>query len=513
MEVYCSDFPARDHFADPYKYAPALCWRVEIDPTYQEYTLFFRRDVIWHPLLVDLEKYPHLRGTHPVTARDFKFTIDMIVNPQTDCAPLRAYFDDLDRVDLIDDYTCVVRWKRTLWHTKDFTLGRAVMPEFLYGRDEKGKAFPAETIGQQFNEHFYNQIGVCGCGPYRLASYQQGQWITLERFDDWYGAREGRVYPIRTKKLLIYSDPETTLLKLQSGEIDMTGLTAGQWKSKVVDEKDPKSAFKDGRIVPYKTKRPAYRYIGWKNTNPLFTDKNVRRALALASNRAEVAEKIFLGKWVPMAIPVWPDSPQYDPALTVLPYDPEEAKRLLDAAGWKLNPETGIREKDGRKFEFKLTYGSGSADFATFVGQYKNELRAIGIKIELEAIEWNLMQKRLESRDFEAVLSGWATSSWDHDFEQIWTTKQIAKPKSSNAIEYSNPEVDRLSDELRTEMDVTKRKEKVMRIAKLLYEDQPCMFVAWDSVFGGHRSDVQNVNGHLHKVRPFQRSFSLWVTR
>jgi peptide/nickel transport system substrate-binding protein len=513
MELYCADAPAGSHFANPYKFSPAMCWRVEVDPSFREYTLFFRRDVTWHPLLVDLDKYPHLKGVHRATARDYKFTLDMIVNDQSDAAPLRAYFDELAGVELVDEYTCIVRWKSTVWHSKAFTLGRAVMPEFLFSKDEKGKEFPKETIGQSFNNHFYNQIGVCGCGPYRMVSYQVGQWITLERYDDWYGAKQGVVYPIRTKKLLIYSDPETTLLKLQSGEIDMTGLTAGQWKAKVADNKDPKSPFRDGTIVPYKTPRPAYRYIGWKNTHPLFTDKRVRRALALAANRADVAEKVFLGKWIPMSVPVWPQSPQFDTSLAVLPYDPAEAARLLDEAGWKTNPETGIREKDGRRFEFKLTYGAGSPDFAVFVSQVQNEFRAIGVKIELESIEWNIMQKRLQNREFEAVLSGWATNSWDHDFDQIWSSKQIAKPKSSNAIEYSNPELDRLSEDLRSEMDVAKREEKVKRIAKILYEDQPVMFVAWDSVFGGHRSVVKNVNGHLHKERPFQRTFSLWVVR
>jgi len=513
MEQYCAESPANGHFANPYKLSPALCWRIEIDPTSREFTLFFRRDVVWHPVLVDLDRYPHLRGTHSVTANDYKFTLDMVMNPQVDCAPLRAYFDHLESVKTYGDWVCVVKFNKTYFHTKDFTVGRAVLPEFLFAYDEKGVRFPAETIGQQFNDHYYNRIGVCGCGPYRMVSYQEGQWITLERFDDWYGMRDGRRYPVKTKKLLIYKDPETTLLKLQSGELDMTGLTSSQYKKKVLTETDPTSPFKDGRIEPYKTPRPAYRYIGWKNTNPLFTDARVRKALALASDRADMCHKIFIDKWIPMAVPVWPQSPQYDSELKVLPYDPAEAARLLDAAGWKLDADSGLRMKDGRKFEFKLTFTSGNPDSNTYLNQFKNELRSIGVKMELDMIEWNLFQKKLDSRDFEAVLGGWATNSWDHDFDQIWSSKQIAKPKSSNFIEYSNPELDQLSEDLRTEMDVTKRKEKVMRISRILYDDQPVTFIAWDSVFGAHWKHVKNVNGHLHKIRPFQRTYSLWIDR
>src|SRR6185503_14224994 len=108
------------------------------------------------------------------TAKDFKFTIDMINNPQSDCAPLRSYYSDVESMTLIDDYTLVMRWKKSVFHSISYTLTRAVIPEFLYAYGEDGKRFPDETLGQQFNEHFYNTVGVCGCGPYRMTSYEKG---------------------------------------------------------------------------------------------------------------------------------------------------------------------------------------------------------------------------------------------------------------------------------------------------------------------------------------------------
>lgn len=517
MELYCADSPCGVHYADPYKYSPGVCWRAEVSPDFREYTLFFRHDVVWHPAMVDLRKYPHLAGTHQVTARDFKFTLDMIVNPQTDCAPLRGYYIDMESCECPDDWTCVIRWKKTLWHSKDFTLTRAILPEFLFGYDEKGRRFPKETAGTSFNEHFYNQIGVCGCGPYRLDKVERGQWITLERFDDWYGAKEGRRYPIRTKRLLIYNDPETPLLKIQSDEVDIIGLQASQWKAKVVLDKDPGSPFNDGRIKTFRTKRPVYRFFGWKNSLPIFQDKTVRRALSFALNRAAICSKIYLDKLVPMAVPVYPDSPQSDPSILPHPFDLEGAKKLLDAAGWVLDPESGIRRKevDGKlaKFEFSLLYTTPNPDGEAAINQYRNDLRSIGVVMNPEGVEWSLFQQKLHDREFQAVLGGWAGQSWDHDFDQIFHSRQIEEPSSSNYCEFRNAAFDALSDGLRTEMDVTKRAEKVKAIARIFAEEQPYAFFAWDYTLGAHRSHVMNVLGHIYKQRPFLRTFPMWTTR
>jgi peptide/nickel transport system substrate-binding protein len=517
LKIYVAGAPASPHWANPYRYGPDLCWRVEVSPDYREYVLFFRRDAIWHEPPVDLSKYPHLRGRHSVTARDYKFTLDAIRNPQTDCAPLRGYYDDIESVEAPDDWTCVIRWKKTLWHSIAFGLGRETMPEFVFGFSESGDRFPPETFGQQFNEHWLNKIGVCGCGPYRFVSYEPGKWITMERFDDWHGARgpHGVKYPVQKKRALIYSDPETTYLKIQSGELDITGLTAPQYRKSFLANDDPNSPFKDGRIGQYKYQRSSYFYIGWKNTDPLFSDPKVRKALALACNRFDIAEKIFLGRLVPMAAPVFPGSPQSDPALKPLPFDLAEAARLFDEAGWKRNDETGVREKQvggaTRRFQFKVMWPSPSPEYEGLLNHYKNDLQTIGVILISDPVEWTIWQKKAHDREFQALSAGWSTDAWDHDFDQIWHSRQIKEPGSSNYIEYSNPELDALSDSLRAEMDTDKRVEKVRRIGQILHEEQPTCFLGWVQVYGAKRARVQNVPGRIYKSRPNLRTFPMWV--
>ncbi len=217
IETYVGGTAAVRHVEDPSRWAPSLCRRIEVSPDFKEYTLFFRRDAVWHEPPVDLGRYPHLAGRHMVTAKDYAFTLAVILNPQTDCAPLRGYYRDVEDVTVVDDYTVVVKWKKTLFHSISYTLGMTVMPEFVYAYGEDGRRFPDATLGQSFNDHFLNRVGVVGCGPYRFVSFESGQRIVLERFEEWYGIRDGKHYPIRRRRLLVFPDPVTNLLKIEGG--------------------------------------------------------------------------------------------------------------------------------------------------------------------------------------------------------------------------------------------------------------------------------------------------------
>jgi ABC-type transport system substrate-binding protein len=516
---YCGDQPADRHWRNPSKWHPAVCWRVEVSPDYKEWTLFFRDDVVWHTPTVDLRKYPHLAGTHNVTAKDYKFTLDMIRNRQHDGASIRGYYDDVESVELVNELTAVVRWKATLFQSIAYTLleDTHLVPEFLFAYGEDGKRFPEETIGQEFNNHWFNRVGYCGCGPYRLAKYEAGQYFVLERFEDWYGVRDGIRFPLRRVKLGIYNDAESPLLKLKSGEMDMIGMRPAHYKNEILDAKDPKSPFLDGRIQHFRSPRPSFAFFGWKNTHPLFRDKRVRKALALACNRQDMCEKIFLNLYEPMAAPVYPGGKDAITDLAPLPFDLKAAAALLDEAGWKIDPSTGLRTNvvDGVKktFSFTMNWPTPSPEFEATLNQYKNDLLSIGIKMESQPLQWSVYQKKTHDREFEACTQLWAEGGWESDFDQIWTTRQIQEPQSSNFIEFSNPELDTLSEQLKREMDLDKRTAIVHRIGHILYEEQPYCFFGWRFVIVAHWSYVKGVQARPFKIRPFLRTYPIWVDR
>ena len=521
VEEYVLSRPGRHHKMRPssFNWKPVLAWRIEVSPDYSEYTIYLRRDIYWHPVQADTRTYPHLDGRHRITAHDFKFTYDIIKDPQSNVADKRTYYKDLRNVEVIDDYTFVMRWEPNTFDSLQYSIRGHVMPRFIYAFDETGKEYLKETVAQEFNEHWYDRlrVGVVGTGPYRFTRYVPNKYIRLERWDEWFGFKEEPLYPVQALHYKIYTQAESMMTWMRAGEIDIGGLTSARYREWVLEETDPKSPFKDGRILTEIAPTTSYVYIGWKNSDPMFADKRVRQALTYACDRKEICKKIFLNRYEPMASPVWPHSEEADPDLEPYPFDPEKAKRLLDAAGWKMNKQTGLREKviDGKstQFEFKLHWPGPSPEFQNMLDHYKNDLLKIGIRMEPLSTQWASFQKDLQDRKFNAYSLGWATDGWEHDFKQIWHSREIKDPGSSNSIEFSNPEVDRLQDELDKTMDPKRRVEIIHKIGRILYEEQPYTFFGWRNVFMCHWNRVGNWKHYKHYARPLLRTFPLWIER
>jgi len=519
--TYVLDTPAQRHWKVPssFNWKPALCWRVEVSPDYKEYTLFFRRDAFWQKPAVDLRKYPHLAGRHRLTAHDAAFTFAIIQDKQSDCAVARSYLDELESVKAIDDFTLVVRWKKTLFISLAQTMEATILPEFVYGFDPEGRRYPKETVAQEFNNHWFDRLraGLVGSGPYRFVKYEPGKYVRMERWEDWYGFKDEPVFPIRVRHLRIYNEPETMMNWLHTGELDIGWFNASRYRTWVLDETDPKSPVLRGDLKIYKAPTPVYYYVGWKNSDPMFSDKRVRQALTYAFNRFEICDKIFLGQRIPMAAPLYPASKEADPDLKPYPFDMAKAKRLLDEAGWQMNPDTGLRERTVKGqtlvMDFKLYYPGPNAEYQNAFDYYKNDLLKIGIRMLPQSVQWAQFQKDLGDRKYKAFSLGWALNGWEHDFGQIWHSRGIQDPQSSNYIEFNNPEVDRLSDALRRIMDPEKRIAAVRRIGRILYEEQPYTFFAWRTDFRGYWKWVHNVEEKPYFIRPFLRTFPFWIER
>jgi peptide/nickel transport system substrate-binding protein len=303
---------------------------------------------------------------------------------------------------------------------------------------------------------------------------------------------------------------------LRAGEVDTTTLSSSRYRDWVLEEDDPKSPFKNGEIKTYVAPRPGYLYIGWKNSDPMFSDKRVRQALTHACDRFEICKEIFLGRYKPMSAPLYPASEEADPTLKPYTFDLDRAKQLLDEAGWRLNPDTGLREKvlQGAltRFEFTLYWPGPSPEFQNALNHYKNDLLKVGIRMTPQSVQWAQFQKDLNDRKYKAFSLLWLLNGWEHDFGQIWHSSMIEEPKSSNYIEFSNAELDELSDKLRTEMDPQKRIEYVQRIGRILYEEQPYTFFGWRNDFRSYWTYVKDFEKRYFR-RPFIRTYPMWIER
>ncbi len=520
IEAYATlPIASRNSWTDPSKWHGELAHRVEITDDSKEFTIYLKRGVLWHPppnLNLEDKKLAWLKGDHEVTAEDVVFSFETIVNPQVENGALKNYYAELESVKAHDSHTVIVRWKKRQYTNIEVTLATPLMPKFLYAYDADGKPFPKETFGLRFNQHWYNNKGFVGAGPYRMESYTPGAKIVMVRNERFIGEKpaiQRFVYPI-------YTDPQQTLLKLKAHELSTGGLTPGQYREEILkySEKGQKPAgnpFFDGRIQCQIVDAPVFRYLGWNADRPLFKDKRVRRALTMAFDRQRIIDSVFVGLGAITTGPYVAGAPYADPSIKPYPFDLDAAKKLLAEAGFTDSDGDGLLDKklrpgDAKRspFEFTLLLYGSSKEYGALANILREDLLKIGVKMNIDAAEWSLMQKRMEERGFDAYTGAWAMS-YDIDLFQIWHSSQANAAKGSNMVAFRNPEADKLIEELRVTLDPKRRTELLQHFHRIVHEEQPYSFFMTQKSVACAWKEVKNLI--FAKERPVSNALPWWV--
>jgi peptide/nickel transport system substrate-binding protein len=503
LENYASiSLAATNAWTNPSVWHGELAYRVEVTDDSKEFTFYLRPGARWQtPINVDLDAPDHawLKQEHPVTAEDFAFTLEMILNPQVESGPARNYYAALESVKALDATTLVIRWKRKEFLNVAQSLGVSALPKFLYSRDERGVPFPKETLGTRFNQHWYNHKGLVGAGAYHMSQYEPGAKMALVRNEGFVGEKPA----IRSLVYPIYTDPTQTLIKLKAHELSIGELMPGQYREEVLQyegRKDaPKSSpFLDGRIRCQKMQQSVYRYIGWNAARPYFEDKRVRRAMTLAFDRKRILENVYVGLGTLVSGPFPPDAPYNDPSVQPLPFDLEAARKLLAEAGWSDTDGDGLLDKalhagEPRKpFEFSFLVPTGRKEAMVLANILREDLLKIGVKMTIDTAEWSLFLKRKDERNFDAYVAAW-TVGWEPDLFQIWHSSQIDVPKGSNAIGFRNKEADRIIETLRVTLDIDERRKLLQAFHRLVAEEQPYSFFQAPKTVVCTWKEVENV--------------------
>ena len=416
---------------------PLLAESWEVSEDKLTFTFHLRRGVKWH-------------DGYPFTAHDVVFSYEKIMDPEVDAPHLRAYYKDIKSIEAIDDYTVRCSYSKPYFLALEFCGGIPIVPKHVF---EKG----------DFNTNPAGRAPV-GTGPYRFVKWNTGEEIILDRNEDYWGKKpyiKGIVFKI-------ISDPTVALQVLKREEIDLTGLTPIQWARQTSSQRFKKNF----RKLSYFT--PNYSYIGWNTRRPFFSDKRVRRAMTHLVNRELILEKILYNLGEIVTNPFYIYSPEYDHSIKPYPYDPVEAKKLLDEAGWVDHDGDGIRDKDGVKFEFEFLIPSGSITAEQIATILEEELKRVGIRMRIRRLEWAVFVKHLEERRFDAVTLAWSMGV-ESDPYQVWHSSQAER--GSNFVGFKNDEADRIMEQARKEFDKAKRVRLFRKLAKIIHEEQPYTFL------------------------------------
>jgi len=389
----------------------------------------------------------------PVTADDVIFSFKTIADPDVDDASLRSYFSSLKTFRKIDARTVEFVFDKLYFKALEMVGSLPILPAHVY----------AYAKGDD-----YNKRGdlLVGSGAFMLANWDRGQQIVLVRNEKYYGQKA----PLDKMILKFIKNPQAAFQAFQNGQLDVHGSEPDQW---VKFSHDPEFS---KHVTMYKYIRPdvGYAFIGYNEAQPRFADKRVRQALTLLIDRQAIIHTFLKDLAVPATGPFSPLTPQNDPAIKPWPYDVDQAKVLLAQAGWKPGPD-GVLARDGQRFEFDLTMGTGNPLGDRIANYVKEQFERAGIRMRITPYEFSVFTERLDERKFDTAFLSWS-GSIEEDPYQIWHTDGI-KDKGSNFIAFSNPQSDQLIEEGRKTLDDKRRMEIWHRWQTLIHEEQPYTFL------------------------------------
>ena len=462
MYALCSVSLAARNWENPEEFLPMLAESWSISKDHKKYHIKLRRGALWQRYTdpVSGKEVP----PREITAEDFKFFIDVIRNPQVNCAPLRVYYQDLDKVEILSPYEFTVTWKKAFFGSMSSTLGLSPLPRHFYLKE--GKKFD----GSAFNDDHIRNKMIVGCGPYRLVRWEKDRRLLFERNPDYFGNAYGIAPSLEYLVFEVIKHPNTRFQALGGKKIDQLGLTPDQWVRRA-----DVPMFKNGSVRRLKYLLPSYTYIGYNQKNPLFRDKRVRRALTMLIDREKIRKDIYFDLAENVNGPFFPGSSYYNKNIKNLPYSPESARKLLAQAGWRDSDKDGILDKNGEKFTFTMLQIATSSIQQKMMPMIKESFAAAGIDMKIQNVEWSVYIRRLEERRYDACCLGWM-SNFDPDMYQIWHSSQRSSG-GSNHIGYANAELDKLIIKMRETFDMPERIRLAHRISEILHEDQPYTFL------------------------------------
>jgi peptide/nickel transport system substrate-binding protein len=408
----------------------------------------------------------------PVTADDVIFTYSAIKDPGVDAEDLRGYYANIKDVVKIDGKTVKFILTEEYWITVESIGVFSVLPKHIYQYQD-----PAE-----FNKKRSEPVGS---GPYVFEKWDVGQQVVLRKNENYWGKK-----PAIDKLVFKFITNSTAAFQsLRSNDIDYFEPSSEQYKE-MSEDKEFVNKF---HILSYWEPSAGFSYIGWNQSKEYFKDKTVRVALTSAFDRESVAKNIGMGYSKVISGPFYLKGKQNDSEIKPWPYDPEKAKTLLTEAGWVDNNNDGIREKNGVKFQFKLSYSSGGATTERIVKAFKDDLAKVGIDVILDPVEWSIYLTRMHSRDFDASIAGWG-GTIESDPYQLFHSSQI--DGGSNYCGFSSAEGDKLIEVARRTLDPNERYELYHQFHKLLHEEQPYTFLLARPTFVFLDKRFENVKIH-----------------
>ena len=443
--------------------APSLVEKWEVSEDGRTWTFHVRKDVKW-------------QNGQAMTGEDILFTFQALQSGKLGS----LYEKDLaGNVNIVeaglrnnDPYTFFVR----LAEPSSEVLGIMTFPVL------SKNVYQSPEFMQKEKGNF--SMTPIGTGPYQvdLSQPYNGTSMKLVRNEDWWN---GKPY-IDSILARVCQTNEEARAALGKGETDLVD-TMAVYANNYSDL---------DKITGYKYLTENYEFLALNCNNPLFADKNVRKAIAYAIDRTDIISRVYLNNAETVDVPMPSNSWLYDSAYRIYDYDEKRAAKLLKEAGWTDSDGDGVLDKivEGEKQDLAFTILTNSDnDFRRDVAELiSKHLSLVGFRVQTEAVSWEQLQsENMQKHKFDAILTGYYLD-YVPDLRFAFHSSQIGKGKN-NFYRYQNPELDSLLDTAATAYKEKDKKKAYQKIQEHLVGELPVISLYF-------RTGSLLVNNRVHGV-------------
>jgi peptide/nickel transport system substrate-binding protein len=424
----------------------------------------------------------------PVTAEDVVFTFD-VYRDSVVASTARPRLEGIAAVAARDAHTVVFRFRRPYQDMLfDAVYHMRVLPKHLLDTIPR-TALASHPFGR----------GPVGNGPYRFVRWRAGQSIELTADSAFFLGRPG----VRRVIWRFTADVNTAVAQFLAGEADVVNALPPDALQRVRSDDQL-------RAIPW-TPSTIYGYVLFNHRDPvdhdrphpLFGNRSVRRAVAMAVDRPTLVRAVFGPDGIvaqgPMSPSQWIAHEEYEQ----VPFDTAGARRALAALGWRDSDGDGVLDKDGAALQFDLVVPNTSTARRRSAEILQEQLRRAGITMTLSLLDFGAFMERGQAHRFDAWFGSYGGDPSPASIAEVWVSDA-----GYNYGSYANPVFDDAVRRAQEALDVATARTRWHRAVSIINDDVPAIWIYGSGPSAGVHGRFENVS-----VRPDNFVATLWQWR
>ena len=409
----------------------------------------------------------------PVRAGDVRFAFAVYTDTLVGARFGTDLRNEIDSVSVADSVTCTV-WFRRRTPEQFYNLVSTVMPlpEHLLGRVPRDSLATARFTREPV-----------GNGPFRFVRWDPAQRVEIAAVDGFFRGRPGLDRVIWT-----YSSQNSTLVQqLRAGESDFV-------------ENLPPAALTDSlRLAGVRVVRRGnydYNFLRFNlregasdRSHHLFSDRELRRALAMALDRKAMVRSVFDSLGAVLIGPFVRAQWSADTSLAQVEFDRAATARVLDSLGWRAGTD-GVRTRAGKPLSFSVLVPTSSAFRQSYAVIMQEQFRLVGVKMAVEKLDFPAFVERLHRHEFDAAMDNLTSSPSPSGVRQSWSTGAV-RNGGLNYGSYANPVFDAHVDSALAARDARSAKAHYRAAYQTIITDAPAIWLYEPPQISGAQKRLQ----------------------